>query len=806
MTQKFKVTGMSCAACSASVERAVGALVGVESCTVNLLTTDMTVTGEVERAEIEAAVVRAGYGILGEGAPRRADMAEARKIALRLIISLLLLLPLMYLAMGHMIGLPLPAFLRERPLAVGTVQMLLALSVMVINRRFFISGTRGALHGAPNMDTLVSLGSLASFFYSVYLLYFSPLSFGEALHGLYFESCAMILVLITVGKMLEARAKGKTTSRIRALLELSPKTATLLSEDGKERVVPLDGVTLGDIYVVRPGERFPVDGVVLLGRGAVDESMLTGESLPVEKDVGDEVKAGTVNKSGYMQCRATAVGNDTALAAIIKLVEDAAASKAPIAKVADRVSGVFVPTVLLISAVTLAVHLFLGSGLGAAAEHAICVLVISCPCALGLATPLSVMVGSGVGAGLGIFFKSATALELSGRLKSVVLDKTGTLTLGKPRVTDIYAAEGVGEGELLSVALTLEEASEHPLARAVVDYALEKGVKTLSRVDFSALAGSGVRATVDGEVCLGVSFEYAKEQINIDKIEEQYLALSGEGKTPLVFIRGGRYIGIIAVADTLKPDAREAVSRLSDMGISVIMLTGDNERTARKIAAEAGIGEVIAGVLPEGKAAAVESIKSRGRVAMVGDGINDAPALTTADVGIAIGGGTDVAIEAADVVISGTSLSDVPRAIELGRRTLSNIRQNLTFAFLYNCIAIPVAAGIFGLSLSPMLGALAMSLSSISVATNALRLGLSKSSLENKGKIKETKQMTEIIRVSGMMCPHCEARVKAAAEAVEGVVSATPSHKDGTVTVSLTDGASVDAIKAAITAAGYDVE
>lgn len=825
--EKYTVTGMSCAACSARVEKAVSALDGVTACTVNLLTNSMTVEGSAGAAEVVAAVTAAGYGATPAAGTKTspvkgesADRATARLLQ-RLIISLCLLLPLMYLSMGHLMwGAPIPAALAANPVAQGLCQLLLSALVMVINQKFFINGTRGLLHRAPNMDTLVSLGSLASFIYSVWGVFSMSASLlsGNAtaahagLHGLYFESAAMILVLITVGKLLEARAKGKTTSALAALTALTPKTARL-RRDGKEVTVPIDEVRVGDIFVVRPGEQIPTDGCVTEGASAVSEASLTGESLPADKTVGSSVFCGTLNTSGVLVCKATKVGEDTSLAAIIKMVSDAAATKAPIAKVADRVSGVFVPVVLGISLVTLTVWLLTGAEIGFALSRAICVLVISCPCALGLATPVAIMVGTGMGAKNGILFKNATALEQTGKVTVVALDKTGTITEGNPAVVGIYPHNGIGEVELLSLAAALEQHSEHPLARAIRHSAEERGIAVAPVKDFTALPGCGLTASLDGDLLLGGNLQLAEKHTALpDTLKTLASTLSGEGKTPLFFLKNGAPLGIIAVADTVKEDSRAAVTALREMGISVVMLTGDNTRTAEAIAREVGIDRVIAEVLPDGKEAAVRALSAEGRVAMVGDGINDAPALTRADIGIAIGAGTDVAIDAADVVLAGNRLSDVPTAIRLSRATLRNIHQNLFWAFFYNMIGIPLAAGVFypllGWELNPMFGAAAMSLSSVCVVSNALRLNL----LKFKAKEKSTapvaekgEAMVKVLKIEGMMCPHCEARVQQCLAAIAGVAEAEVSHKTGTARVTLSAPVSDEVLRDAVTAQGYPV-
>lgn len=829
MTEKYKVTGMSCAACSARVERAVSALPGVTSCSVNLLTADMTVEGSATRDEVASAVVSAGYGIQNTG--KSGDVTAKKRhngsksLTRELVISLGLVAVIMYLSMGHMIGLPDP--FKKIPLANGILQMLVSAAVMVINRRFFINGFKGIIHRAPNMDTLVSLGSFASFGYSFAMLIAMAREVAEGgdgmhyLHGFYFESAAMILALITLGKMLEARAKGKTTSALEGLISLRGKYATLLV-DGVERTVSVDDVRLGDVFVVRPGESIPTDGEIISGGGAVDESMLTGESIPRDVVAGDTVYGGSINRSGFITVKATKVGEGTLLANIIKMVEEASGSKAPIAKLADKVSAVFVPSVLLISLVTLIGWLVAGREFGFAIARAISVLVISCPCALGLATPVAIMVGSGVGAKRGVLFKTAAAIEEMGRVDTVVLDKTGTLTVGEPQVTDVVCEEGTDRSHLISLAYSIEKMSEHPIARAVVKYAEEQGAEALSVTDFEARAGRGVAAVVDGKELLALSFSEADKLLGGTAPTELADRLSEEGKTPLAFIYDGEYIGAIAVSDTVKSDAKESVEYLKSMGLKVVMLSGDNERTARAVASKIGIDEVVAGVLPDGKDAVIRSLMEDGKVCMVGDGINDSPALTRANVGVAIGHGTDIAIDSADVVVMGKGVSEVAYAIGIGRATLTNVRENLFWAFIYNCIGIPLAAGLFGLSLSPMIGAAMMSLSSFSVVSNALRLNLwkpkkmhtntceCKETLTNNiiqeeiNEVKENETMTAVIKVDGMMCPHCEARVKKACEAIEDVVSATPSHTEGTVTIEMTADV-IEACKSAITDAGYDI-
>ena len=829
MTEKYKVTGMSCAACSARVERAVSALPGVTSCSVNLLTADMTVEGSATRDEVASALVSAGYGI--QNTEKSGDVTAkkqhngSKSLTRELVISLGLVAVIMYLSMGHMIGLPDP--FKKIPLANGILQMLVSAAVMVINRRFFINGFKGIIHRAPNMDTLVSLGSLASFGYSLAMLIAMAREVAEGgdgmhyLHGFYFESAAMILALITLGKMLEARAKGKTTSALEGLISLRGKYATLLV-DGVERTVSVDDVRPGDVFVVRPGESIPTDGEIISGGGAVDESMLTGESIPRDVAAGDTVYGGSINRSGFITVKATKVGEGTLLANIIKMVEEASGSKAPIAKLADKVSAVFVPSVLLISLVTLIGWLVAGRELGFAIARAISVLVISCPCALGLATPVAIMVGSGVGAKRGVLFKTAAAIEEMGRVDTVVLDKTGTLTVGEPEVTDVICEEGTDRSHLISLAYSIEKMSEHPIARALVRYAEQTGAVAYEVSDFEARAGRGVAATVDGKELLALSFSEADKLLGGTAPTDLADRLSEEGKTPLAFIYDGEYIGAIAVSDTLKSDAKESVEYLKSMGLKVVMLSGDNERTARAVASKIGIDEVVAGVLPDGKDAVIRSLMEDGKVCMVGDGINDSPALTRANVGVAIGHGTDIAIDSADVVVMGKGVSEVAYAISIGRATLTNVRENLFWAFIYNCIGIPLAAGLFGLSLSPMIGAAMMSLSSVSVVSNALRLNLWKpkkmcakteectETLTNNiikeeiNEVKENETMTAVIKVDGMMCPHCEARVKKACESIEGVMLATPSHTEGTVTIEMTADVT-EACKSAITDAGYDV-
>ncbi len=812
--KQYTVTGMSCAACSTRVEKAVSAVEGVTACSVSLLTNSMGVEGTASADAVIAAVQAAGYGAslkgLQETASPSADALEALQdketpvLKRRLIASLGFLLILMYLSMGSMWGAPMPSFLEGNFIGMGLVQLLLAAIVMIINQKFFTNGFRALWHRAPNMDTLVALGSSAAFVYSTaeLLAMTDPQLCGyyltkhmEHFH-FYFESAAMIVTLITVGKMLEARSKGKTTNALKSLMQLAPKTATVL-RDGAETVIPAAQVKKGDIFLVRPGESVPVDGIVLEGSSAVNESALTGESIPVDKEIGDTVSAATLNQSGFLRCEAVKVGEDTALSQIIRMVSDAAATKAPIAKAADKVAGVFVPTVIGIAVITLIVWLLAGYALGYALARSISVLVISCPCALGLATPVAIMVGSGKGAKNGILFKTAASLEAAGRTEIVVLDKTGTITEGEPKVTDLSPADGITEEELLCAALALEKRSEHPLAKAILQLAVERQMQAQEVTSFEALPGNGLRAELDGVTLLGGNLKFISSRAEIpQEALTQARAYAQAGKTPLFFCRDGQYIGIIAVADVIKPDSPQAITELRNMGIRVVMLTGDNQRTADAIGAQAGVDEVIADVLPDGKEAVIRRLSAQGKVAMVGDGINDAPALTRADIGIAIGAGTDVAIDAADIVLMKSRLTDVPAAIRLSRATLRNIHQNLFWAFIYNIIGIPLAAGIwipiFGWELNPMFGAAAMSLSSFCVVSNALRLnlfGMYNADHDKPIKIKrkkEKKAMTKTIRIEGMMCPHCEATVKKALEAVAGVASAEVSHKEGTAVVTLT--------------------
>ena len=822
--EQFDVKGMSCAACSARVEKAVSKLDGVSSCSVSLLTNSMAVDGSASEQEIIAAVRSAGYDAAVKGKTQTAKKpddikdTETPKILRRLIASLVFLLILMYFSMGHMmLGLPVPPFFEGNHLALGMLQMILSAIVMIINQKFFVSGFKGLLHLAPNMDTLVALGSGVSFLYSTVILFLMTAEHsGSLMNELYFESAAMILTLITVGKLLESRSKGKTTDALKSLMKLAPKTATVI-RNGAETTVEIAQVRTGDVFIVRPGESIPVDGVVIEGGSAVDESALTGESVPVDKAQGDAVSAATINCSGYLKCEATRVGEDTTLSQIIKMVSDAAATKAPIAKIADKVSGVFVPTVIAIAAVTAVVWLFAGQTVGFSLARAISVLVISCPCALGLATPVAIMVGSGVGARNGILFKTAVALEETGKIRTVALDKTGTITRGEPVVTDVIT-NGVSENELLTCAASLEALSEHPLAKAVMGFAEGRGIAPSGLKDFRVRSGNGLEGEFGGEIIRGGNRAYIEKAAGIPQtLLDQATALAEQGKTPLYFSKGNKILGIIAAADVVKGDSPSAVAQLKSLGMKVVMLTGDNEKTAAVIGEQAGVDEVIAGVLPDGKERVVRELQNGGKAAMVGDGINDAPALTTADIGIAIGAGTDVAMDAADVVLVKSRLSDVPAAIRLGRATLRNIRENLFWAFIYNIIGIPLAAGvfipIFGWQLNPMFGAAAMSLSSFCVVTNALRLNFVKLHpkdeniipQKNNIVVKEEKIMKDTLKIEGMMCPHCEARVKNALEALPEVDSALVSHKSGTAEVTLNAEIAHEALAAAVTAQGYEV-
>ena len=806
--EKYTVTGMSCAACSARVEKAVSSLDGVTSCSVNLLTNSMTVEGNANEDIIINAVENAGYSAFRQGSEPKVNDTEEKTLKERLIYSVIFLIILMYFSMGvTMWDFPLPSFLRENFVALGLIQLLLSVIVMIINQKFFINGFKSLLKKAPNMDTLVALGSSASFVYSTYALFLltaDPANH-KYIHEFYFESAAMILALITVGKMLEAHSKGKTTDALKSLMALAPKTATIL-KDGKEIQIPADKLKKGDIFIVRPGGSIPTDGIILDGDCAIDESALTGESIPVDKNPGDTVSAATINKSGYIKCEATRVGEDTTLSQIIKMVSDASASKAPIAKAADKVSGVFVPIVILFSVITTLIWLFSGADAGFSIARGISVLVISCPCALGLATPVAIMVGNGIGAKNGILFKNAVSLEETGKIKIVALDKTGTITKGTPEVTDIIPYSDTASNELLTLAYSLEIKSEHPIAKAIVRKCEEMELSPKPTENFKAVSGNGLFAILDNHPCHGGNMKYISENTQIpDDIIKLSDSLAEQGKTPLYFSYNGKFKGIIAIADALKPHSNEAIAELKKMGIHVVMLTGDNEKTANAVKKNTGIDEVIAGVLPDGKERVIRELKSKGKVAMVGDGINDAPALTSADIGIAIGAGTDVAIDAADIVLVKSTLSDVPAAIRLSRATLKNIHQNLFWAFLYNSVGIPLAAGalipVFGLQLNPMFAAAAMSLSSFCVVSNALRLNLIKIK-ENK---KEKKTMEITMKIEGMMCMHCEARVKKSLESIDGVAEAIPSHEQNTAVVKLEKDVSFDVLKAAVEEQGYTV-
>lgn len=816
---QFNVTGMSCAACVARVEKAVLKVSGVTSCAVSLLTNSMGVEGNFSVDDVISAVTDAGYTASVKGQKAKADESDMFKdretpaLKKRLWSSVVFLVVLMYFSMGYVMwNFPLPAFFQSNPVAVGIVQLILTMIIMFINRKFFISGIKSAVKLSPNMDTLVALGSGASFIYSLYALFAMThaqamgnfLHASHYLHEFYFESAAMILTLITVGKMLEARSKGKTTDALRGLINLAPKTA-IVKRNGEEVEIPVSDVLVGDIFVVKPGGSIPVDALVVSGITSVDESALTGESVPVDKASGDSVYAATVNKSGYIECRAVKVGEDTALSQIIKMVSDAASTKAPIAKIADKVSGMFVPAVILIAVLTLIIWLLVGQTGGYALARAISVLVISCPCALGLATPVAIMVGSGVGAKSGILFKTAQSLEMAGKVKTVVLDKTGTITNGEPCVTDVIA----NNDRLLEYAAALENRSEHPLSKAVMQYAQALKIAVGDVTDFRAVAGKGLTAKLGGHSLYGGNLDFISEVCEIPsdtKLKAE--SLSNDGKTPLYFAKDNEFLGLVAVADTIKEDSAQAIKQLQKMGLRVIMLTGDNEKTARAIGEIAGVDEVIAGVLPDGKENVIKRLQEKNSVAMVGDGINDAPALTRADVGIAIGAGTDIAIDAADVVLMNSRLTDVASAIHLSQKTLKNIRENLFWAFIYNIIGIPLAAGafvhLFGWSFDPMIGAAAMSLSSFCVVTNALRLNFVKlfGAENKKGKVSK---MKKTIKIEGMMCPHCEAHVKSALESIDGVESATPSHKDGNAVVVLTKDVADDILKSTVEAQGYKV-
>lgn len=815
--RKFTVTGMSCAACSARVEKAISGLSGVTECSVNLLTNSMTVSGTATDAEIIKAVTDAGYGAFSGNNKKNTEKDipddESKALKKRLLCSVGFLIVLMYFSMGAVMwNFPIPSFFEDNPMAIGLVQILLTICVMIINKNFFTSGFRGLLKKTPNMDTLVALGSGVSFIYSTFLLFkmtVSPDHAGHILHGLYFESAAMILALITVGKFLEARSKGKTTNAIRSLMELAPKTAVVI-KDGKEVEIPASELIKDDIFIVKPGTSIPCDGVVIEGHSAVNESALTGESIPVDKDANSKVSAGTTNLSGFLKCRATEVGEDTTLSKIIALVEEASSSKAPISKIADKVSGVFVPAVIGIALLTFIIWMLIGVPFSEALTHGISVLVISCPCALGLATPVAIMVSSGVGAKNGILFKTAASLEETGRAEIIALDKTGTITEGRPVVTDIIAEE-IDEKEFLRLAYSLELKSEHPLAKAIIQKAEESGVSSLSCENFEALSGSGAKATVDGNEVFGGNLKFILQISEVsEKLKKTAEKLANDGKTPLFFAKDGVCIGIIAVPDKIKEDSFEAIRQLKNMGIRVVMLTGDNKRTAEAVKNQAGIDEVLAGLLPEDKQKAILSLKKQGKTIMVGDGINDAPALTTADIGIAIGNGTDIAIDSADIVLVKNKLTDVTAVLRLSRYTLKNIRENLFWAFIYNTIGIPLAAGVFtgvGISLTPMFGAFAMSLSSFCVVSNALRINLFDIKNPKRDKKirnrKEKKQMEKVIKIEGMMCPHCEARVKKLLEELDGVENAVTSHTEGTATITLSKDISDDTFKAVIEDAGY---
>ena len=838
--EQYHVTGMSCAACSSRVEKTVSKVPGVESCSVSLLTNSMGVEGTASPEAVIAAVEAAGYGASckgrgagtssgsGNGASgggAEADLLEDTETPIlkkRLIWSIIFLVVLMYFSMGHMMwGWPVPEAMADNHVAMGLLQLLLTAAVMVINQKFFISGFRSLWHRAPNMDTLVALGSTAAFGYSTYSLFAMTGAqvrgdmdgVMQYMHEFYFETAAMILALITVGKMLEARSKGKTTDALKNLMKLAPKTAVVL-RDGTETEVPVEQVVKGDVFVVRPGENIPVDGIILEGISAVNEAALTGESIPADKNPGDQVSAATVNQSGFLKCEASRVGEDTTLSQIIRMVSDAAATKAPIAKIADKVSGVFVPAVIGIAAVTIVIWLLCGQSIGYALARGISVLVISCPCALGLATPVAIMVGNGMGAKNGILFKTAVSLEEAGKVNTVVLDKTGTITRGEPKVTDLIMAEGVSEAELLETAYALEARSEHPLAGAVVAMAEEKKLKVCDVQDFMILPGNGLTAVDNGDQLIGGSLTFLNDRIGVpDDVKTVAQRLAEEGKTPLLFARSKKILGVIAVADVIKEDSPEAIRQLQNMGIEVVMLTGDNERTAAAVGKQAGVDQVIAGVLPDGKEAEIRRLRRKGKVAMVGDGINDAPALTRADIGIAIGAGTDVAIDAADVVLMNSKLSDVPAAIRLSRATLKNIHENLFWAFIYNIIGIPLAAGVwiplFGWQLNPMFGAAAMSLSSFCVVTNALRLNLF--DMRNAAKDKqikrkqEEKTMEKTMKIEGMMCGHCEATVKKALEALDGVDHADVSHEQDQAVVTLKEDVADDVLKKAVEDKDYNV-
>lgn len=830
MTQ-YNVTGMSCAACSARVEKAVNSVDGVTSCAVSLLTNSMGVEGTASPDEIIKAVTAAGYGAsLKDGTKKEATNSdelkdtETPKLIKRLVASVVFLIPLMYISMGHMMwGWPLPHFMDNNHVAMGLAQMLFAIIIMVINQKFFISGFKGLINKSPNMDTLIAIGSGASFLYSTYSLFAMTVAqtAGDSakvmsyMDGFYFESAAMILTLITVGKTLESYSKGRTTDALKGLLSMAPKTATII-RDGAETEVPTENVQIGDIFAVKPGESIPVDGVIIDGETAIDESAITGESIPVDKTEGDSVTAATINSSGYIKCRAVRVGEDTTFSQIIKMVSDASATKAPIAKVADKVSGVFVPVVMCIAVVTFVIWLIVGQKFGYALSRGVSVLVISCPCALGLATPVAVMVGNGMGAKNGILFKTAAALEATGKAQIVAVDKTGTVTLGQPKITDIVPCDNISDDELLSVAYALEKKSEHPLAKAITDAAQQKNISLKETEEFSILAGNGLKGVIDNKTVIGGSYAFVSGVVDFDNaVTEKYNALAEQGKTPMFFARDNKLLGIIAVADVIKEDSPRAIKELRDMGIKTVMLTGDNKRTADAIGRQVGVDTVISEVLPNEKESVIRRLSEYGKVAMVGDGINDAPALTRADIGMAINTGTDIAADAADVVLMNSSLSDVSAAIRLSRATLTNIHENLFWAFIYNIIGIPLAAGvwipIFGWTLNPMFGAAAMSLSSFCVVTNALRLNFFKIHKTKNVKkikpvqvdIKEIVTMKKTVKIEGMMCPHCEAAVKKSLEAVDGVETATPNHETDSAEITFTTSVDDEKIKKAVEDAGY---
>ena len=831
--EHFEITGMSCAACSSRVEKAVGSLEGVQECTVNLLTNSMIVEGRATREEITAAVKKAGYGVVEKPEDKKKTTGEdttdkeVKKLRKRLVVSLVFLLVLMYFSMGHMMwNWPVPGFMEGNHVMMGLLQMLLTIVIMVINQKFFINGYQSLFRGAPNMDTLVALGASAAFGYSLYSLFAMTTAVMNQDHQavmrymneFYFESAAMILTLITLGKMLEARSKGKTTDALKSLMKLAPQTAVLI-RDGEEVTVPVETVQIGDVFAVRPGENIPVDGVVLEGSSAVNEAALTGESIPVDKEEGDQVSAATTNQSGYLKCRAKRVGEDTTLSQVIQMVSDAAATKAPIAKVADRVSGIFVHTVIGIAVMTFFAWVLTGHSFGFSLARAISVLVISCPCALGLATPVAIMVGNGVGARRGVLFKNAVSLEQAGKIQIMALDKTGTITMGQPQVTDIYTAEGVEKEQLLHLAASLEAGSEHPLARAVMKKAKDKKINTDAVTDFRVLPGNGVQAVWKEQTLLGGSLHFIRKQMKVEpELAEVSDHMAEQGKTPLLFAKNNQVIGILGVEDTVKEDSKEAIEALKEMGITTVMLTGDNEKTARAIAEKVGVDHRVAGVLPDGKEQVIRQLKKQGTVAMVGDGINDAPALVQADIGIAIGAGTDVAVDAADIVLMKSNLMSAVEAVRLSQSTLKNIHENLFWAFFYNVLGIPLAAGVFyplfGILLNPMFGAAAMSLSSFCVVSNALRLNWSDPSKRKRKKYKkevevriqqEGDRMNKIIEVKGMMCGHCEATVKKALEELPQVEEAKVSHTDGQAIVILSEEVEDDILKKVIEDHGYQV-